>query len=746
MSELIRLPALSRAGRGVWIRVGLAALTLGLTGALDATVSLAADDKAAASGATPDNSLVEIVVTARKRSENLRDVPASITAISAATIEDAHITQLDDLGALVSNLNIDEAHDNTPDVVLRGVGSFGLVAGVGFYVNDVQVFEGQIARPVDIERIEVLKGPVGTLFGGANVGGAIKYVTKEPTSTWENEASVEFGSYSTRNYQAVVSGPIDDKVSIRASVYYDSHDGNVYDTVNKFDYGAANDHGARVTLVAAPNESNKIHIWLSADDYNTSSQNLMYEPPDAHTYSRTVEDFFIPSFVRHIGSAAVQLDHQMEANVALTSLTSYFTSYNRGFTDFFKMPIPWDLLQQNADNRVYSEELRLASTGGSDVDWLVGAFFQGHKSETLAIDNNYNQDPNNPMLCQPLPNNATDACAGVPPTDSDRQEKMQREYALFGDVTLHHGNWQYELGLRGEYYTSSLSAVNTNNVANGDYTTPVLPIAPGSLSGHEFSPRVSVQYKFSPTANVYGAISRGFTPGDLVEENFIIHPFRPEIATQYEVGFKSVLDGVQLNAAVFYTYYKDRLYLYQRLANGPIQDLTANIGPSTNVGAEFDVAVPLPAGFKVSVGGGVLRARWGETNGFVNPGNGNIPPGTPQQLNGLNVPFSPAYTASTTLDWKHDFGGYLVGARTEASFIGRSYWDPQNSAFQEAYHLVNASAWLEHGRWKLTVAGTNLTDTSYNTVFWPVPDVNPFHNIARVNRPKWFTVNATVRF
>jgi iron complex outermembrane receptor protein len=745
MSELMSLPALSRAGRRMGIRVGLATVVLGLTGAFNASISLAADENAAASGATKDDSLVEIVVTARKRSENLRDIPASITAISAATLEDAHVTQLDDLTSLVSNLNIDEAHDNTPDVVLRGVGSFGLVAGVGFYVNDVQVFEGQIARPIDIERIEVLKGPVGTLFGGANVGGAIKYVTKDPTSTWENEATVEFGSYSTRNYQAVVSGPLSDTVGVRASVYYDHHDGNVYDTVNKFDYGAATDRGARITVVVAPNESNKIHVWLSADDFNTSSQNLMYEPPDAHTYSRTVEDFFVPSFDRHIGSAAIQLDHQMESNVALTSLTSYFTSYNRGVTDFFKQPVPIDLLDQNVDNRVYSEELRLASTGGSDVDWLVGAFFQGHKSATLSIDNNYNQDPLNSMVCPPLPN-ATGPCAGVPPMDYDRNEKMQREYALFGDVTLHHGNWQYELGLRGEYYSSSLTAWNTNNVANADYTTPVLPIAPGSISGHEFSPRVSAQYKFSPTANVYAAISRGFTPGDLVEENFIIHPFRPEIATQYEVGYKALLDGVQVNAAVFYTYYKDRLYLYQRLANGPIQDLTANIGPSTNVGAEFDLAVPLPAGFKLSIGGGVLRARWGETNGFVNPGNGNIPPGTAQQLNGLNVPFAPAYTASTTLDWKHDFAGYVVGARTEASFIGRSYWDPQNSAFQEAYHLLNASAWLEHGRWKLTLAGTNLTDTSYNTVFWPVPDVNPFHNIARINRPRWYTVNATVRF
>src|SRR5258708_967183 len=436
MSEMVRLPALAWVGRGVGVWVGLAMLALGTTGVFSATVTWAADDQAAASaGDTGGNNIDEIVVTARKRSENLRDVAAPITDISAATIEDAHITQLDDLSALVANLNIDEAHDNTPDVVLRGVGSFGLVAGVGFYVNDVQVFEGQIARPIDIERIEVLKGPVGTLFGGANVGGAIKYVTKEPTSTWENEASVELGSFSTRNYQAVVSGPISDTVGVRASVYYDSHDGNVYDTVNKFDYGAANDHGARVTLVAAPNESNKIHLWLSADDYNTSSQNLMYEPPDAHTYSRTVQDWFIPSFVRHIGSAAVQLDHQMEANVALTSLTSYFTSYNRGATDFFKMPIPWDLLQQNADNRVYSEELRLASTGGSDMDWLGGAFFQGHTSDSLVIGHHYHQDPNNPMLCQPLPNNATDASAGSPPTDPDRQTKNQRQNAPFAAPT-----------------------------------------------------------------------------------------------------------------------------------------------------------------------------------------------------------------------------------------------------------------------------------------------------------------------
>src|SRR6185312_1346500 len=167
---------------------------------------LAADAGNASTEAADQPGLEEVVVTARKRTESLLDIPASITAISASTIEQAHMTQIDDIGSMVSNLNIFEAHDNTPAVTLRGVGAFELVQGVGFYVNDVQLFEGQTIRPVDVARIEVLKGPQGTLYGGANIGGAIKYVTKDPGDTWENEVSVEFGEHTTQDYQAVLSG------------------------------------------------------------------------------------------------------------------------------------------------------------------------------------------------------------------------------------------------------------------------------------------------------------------------------------------------------------------------------------------------------------------------------------------------------------------------------------------------------------------------------------------------------------
>ncbi len=166
--------------------------------------------------------------TSRRRCRRFRRRPSSRT----------HLTQLDDIGSLVTNLNIFEAHDNSPAVVMRGVGSFELVQGVGFYMNDVQLFEGQTVRPMDIERIEVLKGPQGTLYGGANIGGAIKYVTKDPTPTWQNEVTAEVGNYRQANVSAVISGPIADKLGMRVSLYERQQRGYIWDTYQNKTIGA----------------------------------------------------------------------------------------------------------------------------------------------------------------------------------------------------------------------------------------------------------------------------------------------------------------------------------------------------------------------------------------------------------------------------------------------------------------------------------------------------------------------------
>ena len=126
--------------------------------------------------------LEEVVVTARKRTENLMDIPDSVTAISGLAIERQNIKGLNKIGLAVPNLNLSMRTDGYPNVSIRGMGAFGMTQGVGFYLDDVQLFSDASSRFGDLSRIEVLKGPQGVLYGGSNIGGAVKYVSKKPST------------------------------------------------------------------------------------------------------------------------------------------------------------------------------------------------------------------------------------------------------------------------------------------------------------------------------------------------------------------------------------------------------------------------------------------------------------------------------------------------------------------------------------------------------------------------------------
>jgi iron complex outermembrane recepter protein len=736
--------------RGRWARTGLIALAAGVAGALGSTVSMAAEGNDTSSGAPSTEKaksevLTEIVVTARKRSENVQDIPASISVISDTLIKEARLKQLDDIGSIVSNLNIFEAHDNSPAVTMRGVGAFEVVQGVGFYANDVQLFEGQTVRPNDIERIEVLKGPQGTLYGGANIGGAIKYVTKDPTTTWQNEATVELGQYKTWNLDAVFSGPITDKLGMRVSLYDDNTNGYIYDTYHEEIFGKAYDHGGRLTFLYEPQDTTKIRLSFNADDLNSGNQNLLYrvleepqvtQPYTANTFRYSVDDYFFPSYLRKIFSSTLQIDQDLTDDVALTAITAQFWSYNRGTTDFAKKPIPIDQLFQDQDHRVLSQEVRVASTGHTSLDWLVGVFVQKHDIEITNSDLNYNGDPNDPI---------------VTGSDYDRDEKTQKQFALYGDLTYHLGNWQYEFGLRGEHYTSYETGYNSL-APTAPTPVPLSPqLAAAELSGHQFSPRVSVQYKFSALTNLYGTISRGFEPADEVEQNFKITPTRPEIATSYELGVKTQFEGgARLTAALFYINYQDRLYNVMRL--DPVLNIVeveTNIGPSQNYGVEMDLAMPLSREFTLTGGFGTTRAIWGNAE-YADPqltaaaGGANV---VYRNLKGLTAPFTPQYSANLALDWKHMLSnGYEVGARVDGSAVGQSYWDPNDFARAAPYQLLNLGAHLRCGNWMWLAHVANVTDTPYNTIYWDANDVGAPHSIGRIGRPRMFVMSGTVHF
>lgn len=661
----------------------------------------------------------EVVVTARKRSETLQQIPASIVAIPADTIVKQHMTQIDDIGELVSNLHIVQRNDNSPDVTLRGVGSFGVVQGVGFYVNDVQLFEGQTVRPEDIERIEVLKGPQGTLYGGANIGGAIKYVTKQPTETWSGEATAEIGSLAAKNFSAVVSGPLTDKLLIRLSGYDDNQDGYTWDTYHKSFFGKTRDEGGRLTLLYKPDDQTRVRLYLDGDHFVSGAQNLLYTPPNDHTYYYSVNDYYVPSFRRDLWSAALQVDRDLSPGVALTSITSYFKSWNEGVTDLAKQPVPIDALDQDQFHENYSEELRLASRGAGNFDWLAGVFYQMHNLRYYNQDNYSTGDVNNPIVVG---------------TDHENDVKHQMEVAAFGNVGYRLDKWKFELGLRLEYYTSKERAYN-------DSFTPIVNTS-AKLSGEQASPRASVRYEFSRDLNVYATVARGFEPADEIEENGVVHPYKAEIAESYELGLKSrPLPWLTFNTAAFYIDYANRLYQNIQFTPAGIVEVTSNIGPSQNYGVEAEFGSRLPYGFSLNGGFGYTRAVWGDTP-FIDPQT-NLP----INLKGRIAPFTPDATGNIVGEWTHVFPeDFKFTARVDASFTGLSYWDPQDSAKQRPYTIANAGLSLEKGRYVLRARLTNFTQERFNTIYDPFYDVGAPFSPAHINRPREFVATATVKF
>jgi len=733
----------------------------------------------APSSSTSDNTEVTtIIVTARKLGESIQAIPESITAIDARTLAAAHLTTLDDLNSQVTNLNITQRADNTPDVVLRGVGTYGVVQGVGFYVNDVQQFEGQSVRPMDIERIEVLKGPQGTLFGGSNVGGAIKYVTKLPTDTLTGEGSVEYGRYNQQTVDGVVSGPIvPERLLARLSVFNDRSDGYLSDPTLGKTLPDSNETGGRLTLEYLGDQT-KIRFYLSGDHIGTENINLYYTPPDEHTYSLVYKggvDGTTPSYRRNLYAPTLAISHDFE-NFTFNSISSYFHSSITSIANFdkgalpsaglliFGPPVPdpssplypfyigqaFENYQQDFGKSVWSQELRLSSSGPSSFRWLAGAFIQRINSNALQIQSlGMAPTPGSPVGVVPL---LPGALAPIPASDVEYRH-VNRDYAIFGNASYDLGDWTFEAGARVSRFDNTMT----------DTTPSCGPCFGRVKEDAVLLPTGSISYHFSRDLMAYVTVARGDEEGDLADNPGPspgvpnqVSPFKTEYALSYEAGVKSSLFDrrLTLNAAGFYIDYTNRLFEVGKVSTGGIFTYTTNVGSSRNYGFELEAAAHLPADLTVTAGVGVTEAIFGSA--VFTDGNGN-----PVNALGKTAPNTPAYQATLAVDWRHNLSNDLVlGTRVDSRFVGRSYWDAAGCSAlspgcpyqghqydQTAYQVVNAGVSLDVGKhWSAGAHLMNVFDVRYNTFYVNGPEIGAPYNIAGINRPRQWLVNLNARF
>ena len=682
-------------------------------------------------GAGADSGTLDVVVvTARKKVEKIQSIPESIQALGAKELVNAHVTQVGDLGNLVSNLNITTRADQTPDVVLRGVGSFGVVNGVGFYSDDVQLFDGQTVRPEDLDRVEVLKGPQGTIYGGSNIGGAIKFITKLPTNDFTGQASVEYGSYNTRTFSAAVSGPImADKLGARLSFFDSATDGYVYDPTLNRDLNNGEERGGRLTLQYKDGPTNAI-LYLYAEKYDGNSSSVYYRPSSPTDYSLEVAAGTLPEFRRGLYSGTLNIDRQLGDGLDLTSITSYFHSNEHTLTDVDKGPLPFLVGLQDFSHNVYTEELRLSGGGSGPGKWLIGAYFQENDPDNLNISTAFTGDPSDPS-------NFLDPTQFAIQKDDIRQ--THREYAIFGNGQYTWNKWILELGLRADYNESEMKD-----------TTYGLSL---SQHGVQVLPKISLSYNFAKDIMAYATISRGFEPGDVVESfdvngDPILSVYKPETTWNYEVGLKSTLfDRVRLNAAAFYLDYANRLFQTNRQEATQFVAVTENIGASENYGVEADISTRLVDRLYLTASAGVTKAVWGKVNFYDPDLSAQTSTNVFVNLNGRTAPFTPAYSASVSLDWSHEiFDGLTFGARIDATAIGQLYWDVTDHFQQPAYQLVNLGVRLEGKNWTVSAHASNVFDVRYNTAFISAAEVGAPTNVAGIGQPSLWSVALAYRF
>lgn len=667
------------------------------------------------------NTLEEVVVTAQKREQDLQDVPISISVLGGDVMQQASVAKVTDLAKLVPNFSYDAAFGSNQDarVTLRGITGFarnaGFESGVSVYIDGVYAGRpvSQNLNLINVERVEVLRGPQGTLFGKNTIAGAINIVTKKPGEELEGKVGANFGNFERRNFSGYVSGPIaGDKLFAGASFFSNERDGYVRNLFNGDMLGTEGAKGGDVQLRYA---GSNLDANLRADYLDDDSTNVYTESldgtsniPGGVVYSpgiRTINLDSTPREQREVYGVSLAMDYEWQEHT-FTSITAYrkSDSINRGDND----NAPLDFLDVRGWTEVTefaSQEFRFASPVQGAFDYILGIYLfdQSVKGAVRFAAG----------VAHPLPGLAT-VFSDIDTTSG----------ALFA-----HANYRLTDHLTltgGVRYTVERKDLN-------DYHA-VGPTAFGGLfdftsftddrRDSDVSPMLSLSYAISTDVNVYAKAARGFKSGGW-NTDFISRPdhtpppkavldFDPERATTYELGIKSELLGrrLQLNLAAFQTDYED-LQVQRRILDPATNLFTSvfdNAASSTIKGAEAEFATRVTEGLS-------LRGAVGYTDAVYDSFAGAAQiAGTLVSFDGNRLAEAPKWSGSLMVDYKQPLvNDMMLSASFDYSYKGDFYTDASNRAdlLIDSRGLWGGRIGISSDAYEVFLWGENLADKDY---------------------------------
>lgn len=711
-----------------------------------------------AGAATSDvTALEEIVVTAQKKSEDMQKASIAIDVVTSEALANSGVKNVVDLQDIIPAVRFVAADQMT--VLIRGLGTIndnpGVSSSVGYSQDGVYLSHPPAVTPVllDLERVEVLLGPQGTLYGRNTNAGVINFISRDPTfDRVSGFVKVGVGNYSAINSEAALNLPINNEWALRVSAGSEKHDGYSDDGTNDL-----NAWSARAKLLFAPNSDFSAKLTLEGGRRNSLGQiyNGMCPPGNIDPFCASVPwkpwGGFSPPPTGLINDDKVYAGTlDLKANLGWADLTS-ITAY-RGY-DFYATTSPSanpttgmpNFLYTHPDHsRSFTQEIRLSSNHNERVSWVAGAFYS-HESEPSYVRFDYiNTILQNPAFVNPpLPPNFYEQLSMVSQTDES--------IAGFGDATLSiTDRFRLRAGLR--YTNEKKDASGTIDTgATGIFALPT-EYTHSSESYSKLTWKAGLDFDVTAQNLLYATVSTGFKSGGLnnLPADVGLTTYAPEEITAYELGSKNrfVDDRVQVNLSVFrYDYKNYQTFVFYQPTGGPNAGSTlfptVNSQTATFEGGELSSEFALSTADRVGLSLSYLHNVYKE---FVIA----LPYVPVNDLSGTDVPLSPRLAA--VLSYQHVFqlgaaGNLTLGADAHYfdSYIvtGTQGNFADNATYtQPSYTKYNANLSWRTGTWTVSAFGRNLSNkATINTVAGGYPVIDNFFLInAMVDPPRTYGV------
>ena len=732
---------------------------------------LAAPQDARAQGA--DAKIEEIIVTSRRRSESIRDVPIAVSAFSGQELEDVGAVDITTLTNYTPNvhLEVSRATNTTLTAYIRGVGQqdpvSGYEGGVGIYLDDVYLArpQGTVFDIYDVERIEVLRGPQGTLYGRNTIGGAVRYVTRRLAETPEFEAKLNVGTYSQADLILTGSMPVSDTFRVGGTVATFNHDGwgdNLYTGEQNADKEIM---AYRLSMEWEPNEDWFIRLYGDySSDTSTPRQghrllpSLTGDPVLDDVWDTRAGASTYPSSTGGLdpevqqGGVALQAEWQLTDTLAVKSITAHREDLTHGLIDFDNLPINEFDAPVIYDNDQFSQEFQFTLTNDR-WNGVFGLYYLDANSET-AFDVVFGLS------------GATSFTYGFYNT---------KAWAGFFDLT-YDLNDQWSLSVGGRYTEDERTATVIRETFLGlgspffgnddaiSITAPTefVPRFDGNRTDDKFTPRVSLAYKPNDMHNLYISYSEGFKGGSFDPRGAYNIPairegFEPETVEQIELGAKSLwADGrFSTNIALFTMDYTDvqipGSILLDTDNDGVVDGFAGrvtNAGKAEVSGIEIEAMAQFTDSFSATFALGLIDADYTEwLVAGTDPGTGD--PIFIDISDDREFQNTPDTTASLRLRYDADMGPGRFSILGGASYKGSTYQFeiPNPLTDQDAFTLVDMSIlWAANsGRYEFGLHGRNLTDEDYIAASYDFAAVDN-SVIGFYGPPRTVTATATFNF